>query len=82
LTTRLIQTSWSRELIADGETLDLVLYPGTGAVRTEISFARLQPHRRYSIDGLDNVLTADAAGTARVTVDVSGRLRLFLRPEH
>jgi hypothetical protein len=62
------------------ESLDLVLYPGSEARRTRLGFARLQPHRRYGVDGEHDVMTADAGGTGNLSIELNDRRHLVIRP--
>lgn len=63
--------------ITDGRALDLVLRPGAGPVRTTLALDRLQAGRTYRVDGArTETLTADAAGTALIEVDLGGRHEL------
>jgi hypothetical protein len=67
--------------VSDGLALDLVLYPGNGAVRTTLGLDRLMPGRLYAVHGagIDTVL-ADARGRATLTVDLGARTEVRLLP--
>ncbi|GAA3808029.1 linalool dehydratase/isomerase domain-containing protein [Cellulomonas soli] len=68
--------------VSDGADLSLTLDPGRpGGSRTHIEVAQLRPGVRYSAAGtLEPDVVADAAGTARLTVDLPGRTRVHLAP--
>jgi hypothetical protein len=60
--------------ISDGNGLDVVLFPGDKGHRAGLCFDQLRPGRQYVAHGAINPhVTADAAGTAQVAVDVTGR---------
>jgi hypothetical protein len=65
----------------DGSNLRLVLRPGAAPGRFEIGFAGLRPAVTYEVDGATTPeVVAGADGTARVTVDLAGRLEVQVRP--
>jgi hypothetical protein len=65
----------------DGSDLELVIYPGTDRVGSvNLDFARLEPGRRYGGADGQPLLQADTEGKARLTVSLSGRKHLHLRP--
>ena len=67
--------------VSDGEALDIVVYPGDRGARVRLRVDQLRPNRRYTVHGaVDPDITADAAGTAEVTVDVAGRTTIEIRP--
>ncbi|MEQ8492892.1 MAG: hypothetical protein RLW42_01605, partial [Gammaproteobacteria bacterium] len=81
----LAEASYPEVLVAkacgDGAALDLVLYPGRADGPQALGFARLVPGRSYAVDGaVETTLTADADGTARLSVPLAGRTVLRLRP--
>jgi hypothetical protein len=59
-----------------GTDLSLVLYPGTAAARQEITIERLAPGRDYRASG--EVFTADAAGCAKLMVELQGRTAVHI----
>jgi hypothetical protein len=92
----LAQATYPEVLVAkarseDGASLDLVLHPGAGRGEQTLGFERLQAGRRYTLQGMDAgkgagaavtcTLLADAAGKARVAVQLDGRTVLRLQPE-
>lgn len=67
--------------VTDGAALHAVLHPGAGARRTTLELERLRPHAAYVVrGGTDPRLVADAAGRARVTLDLEGRHPLAVEP--
>ncbi|MFW0796923.1 hypothetical protein AAFP30_24170 [Gordonia sp. CPCC 205515] len=66
--------------VTDGDGLDLVLYPGSGPVRTTIGVSRLAPRTRYRLTGCEfPEVVADETGHARVGVCLSSRHPVTLR---
>lgn len=66
-----------------GDDLELVLYPGAGDGPQTLGLERLQPGARYAFEGAaSGDFTADAAGRASLTVTLSGRTALHIRPSH
>lgn len=64
-----------------GEDLDLVVYPGRGHGRQTLGLARLKPGAAYRVQGRPDLdFRADAAGTARIEVELSGRTALAVAP--
>jgi hypothetical protein len=58
-----------------------VLYPGKGNGPQTIGFERLQPGRRYAVEGAQGgSVTADDKGRGMFTVDLQGRTALHLVP--
>jgi hypothetical protein len=68
----------------DGETLDLVLYPGGPAGFQSLGFTRLKPDMAYRVEGPSGCaarIVANAAGRAELTVPLAGRTSIRLMPE-
>jgi len=67
--------------VTDGRALDLVLRPGNDGGRTTLAVQRLAPRQDYVvIGGLEETVTADAGGRARVSVDLDDRREVVVRP--
>lgn len=67
--------------VTDGASLDVVLQPGSGPVRTRLVFDRLHPHRVYAITGAtSSTVEADAGGRAVADIELDGRRELRLTP--
>ncbi|MET3963491.1 TM2 domain-containing membrane protein YozV [Marmoricola sp. OAE513] len=67
--------------VTDGTALDLVLRPGSGAVRTVLELSRLVPGRTYLLEGaVEETTVADAQGRALVEVALEGRTEVRGRP--
>ena len=65
----------------DGTDLRLVLRPGAMAGRYEIGVAGLRAGETYDVLGARSPeLTASAAGTARLVIDLDGRTEVQVRP--
>lgn len=62
----------------DGESLDLVLYPGKDAGKFPLEFKRLTPGARYSLDGGESTVVANKDGVGNVEVQLDGRTALRL----
>ena len=62
----------------DGDSLDLVLYPGKQAGSFELQFSRLRPGETYDLG--DQSIVAGKAGDATVEVRIDGRTALKLVP--
>jgi hypothetical protein len=63
----------------DGRDLRLVLRPGNGEQRVELSLGRLAPGTSYQVSGtIENRVTAADDGTATVTVDLEDRIEVHL----
>lgn len=60
----------------DGDSLDLVLYPGKEAGRFQLEFKRLAVGETYSLGGSSK--TADKDGRATFEVSLDGRTALKL----
>lgn len=69
----------SKAYSPDGETLDLVLYPGKEAGRFDLGFYRLAPGATYTLGSSSAV--ADKEGKATFTADIDGRTALKLAIE-
>lgn len=66
---------------SDGDNLDLILRPGRAPGLQTLGVGRLQPGRRYAIEGaMATEIVADAAGKARFTVNLAGRTPVKLTP--
>jgi hypothetical protein len=66
---------------SDGDDLQLVLYPGGTHRRQELGLERLKPNARYRVEGaVTEQLIADAAGRAKLTVDLDGRTPVNVLP--
>jgi hypothetical protein len=66
---------------SDGSGLDLVLYGTPDNSQHPLVLERLQPGRAYGITERPGIsFTADAAGSARIAVELSGRSVLTIRP--
>ncbi|MGR8921259.1 MAG: linalool dehydratase/isomerase domain-containing protein [Gammaproteobacteria bacterium] len=82
----LAQASYPEVLVAKavsgGEDLELVLYPGNGAGRQALGLAQLDPAREYRVvcGEQSSSLRADAAGKAKIEVDLAGRTAVTVRP--
>ena len=59
----------------DGESLDLVLYPGKEAGKFQLGFKRLVPGKTYTLDGPTGKASvqADKDGIATVEAQIEGR---------
>lgn len=69
------------EAVSDGHGLDIVVHAGRTAQRVGLDLDRLRPNQRYLAHGAtDTAVDADANGTARIIVDVTGRTPIRLRP--
>ncbi|MGQ4618908.1 linalool dehydratase/isomerase domain-containing protein [Nocardia sp. R7R-8] len=67
--------------VSDGAALDLVLHPGSDGGRYALRLDRLVPGARYRLSGaVEAEIVADADGCATVTVDLSGRHKVAVRP--
>lgn len=67
--------------VTDGRELDLVLQPGNSGGRTVLGIDRMLPRHDYQVSGaLENAVTADGNGCARLTVDIDSRREVLLRP--
>ncbi|HTO55634.1 MAG TPA: hypothetical protein VMR50_19785 [Myxococcota bacterium] len=80
---RLAEASYPEVLVAkafsgDGESLELVLYPGGAPGAQTLRLSNLQPGRAYVADG--RALVAGADGTASLEVTLSGRTALRISP--
>ena len=62
----------------DGDTLDLVLYPGKGAGNFQLGFKNLRPGEGYSLG--DQSVIAKSDGTAVFEAVIDGRTALKLTP--
>ena len=62
----------------DGDSLDLVLYPGKEAGKFELGFSRLRPGETYDMGGKSAV--AGKSGEATFEVELDGRTALKLVP--
>ena len=60
----------------DGESLDLVLYPGKEAGKFNLGFKRLSPGAMYTLEG--SSVEADENGEATFEAQVDGRTALNL----
>lgn len=64
-----------------GDDLHLVLYPGSEATVQAIRIERLTPGRSYAVQGAaTDTIVADSAGTVSLTVSLSGRTVVVVRP--
>lgn len=64
-----------------GDDLELVLYRGRqGVDSARLRVSQLEPGRRYRLDGERDELTANARGSAELTVPLTGRTELRLLP--
>ncbi|MCB1746492.1 MAG: hypothetical protein KDK06_04905 [Gammaproteobacteria bacterium] len=82
---RLAEATYPEVLVAravsDGEDLELVLYPGRASGTQTLGFDRLQPGRRYRVEGIaEGDLAADAQGRAHLDIALEGRTALRLVP--
>ncbi len=66
---------------SSGEDLDLVLYNGAEAGEHRIVLGRLKPNAEYQINGGERSFTADADGSAELTVMIDGRTPLMITPK-
>ncbi|AEF41198.1 linalool dehydratase/isomerase domain-containing protein [Hoyosella subflava] len=65
--------------VSDGTSLDLVLRPGNGPVRTTLAIERLTPGHAYTVTGaLSPELAADAEGRALVEIVLNDRLEVSI----
>ncbi|WP_374526969.1 hypothetical protein [Novosphingobium sp.] len=72
----LVARAWS-----DGAALDAVFYPGRDEGVQTIPLSQLEPGRTYRLSGATtDSLVADAQGTARFAVNLSGRTEVRLEP--
>jgi len=64
--------------VSDGESLDLVLLPGQGAVTTTLTLGRLNPGRRYAVQqtGIEFQVAADGAATVELNLDAKQTLKI------
>ena len=81
----LTQAAYPEVLVAravtDGRALDLVLRSGNGGGRTVLEVERLAPGQDYVVNGgVEQSVTADEHGRARLHVDLDGRLAVLVRP--
>ena len=60
----------------DGDSLDLVFYPGKDAGRFQLGFTRLAPGQTYTLDG--SSASADKDGKATFEVNIEGRTAMNL----
>jgi hypothetical protein len=66
---------------SDGSALDLTLYPGRDDGAQLLTLARLQPGRRYRVEGaIGEMIEASADGTADIRVSLSGRTVVRITP--
>lgn len=72
----LVAKAWSH----DGEGMELVLYPGKEARNFQLGFTRLKPGEKYSLDGANGKVSAEASkdGKASFDVRIDGRTALNL----
>jgi Linalool dehydratase/isomerase len=63
----------------DGDSLDLVLYPGKESGRFELGFSHLRPGQTYDLGGKQVV--ASKAGDATFDVLIEGRTALMMVPK-
>jgi hypothetical protein len=72
----LVAKAWSH----DGQGMELVLYPGKEAGNFQLGFTRLKPGDKYSLDGVNGKVSAEASkdGKASFEVQVNGRTALNL----
>ncbi len=64
-----------------GEDLRLVLYPGGAGGRETLRIERLHPGRSYTVTGATEPgIVALPDGTAKLSVDLSGRTEVLIRP--
>ncbi|HKC52885.1 MAG TPA: hypothetical protein VKF60_18995 [Myxococcota bacterium] len=79
---RLAEARYPDVLVAkafsDGESLELVLYPGGATGVQTLRIEKLRPGRRYAAQGRE--LSADASGNATLEVELSGRTPLRIAP--
>lgn len=67
--------------VSDGRALEAVLYPGDRQGRQSLGLSQLRPGSLYRCEGsVAAEVLADAAGTARVMVDLDGRTEFRLCP--
>jgi hypothetical protein len=67
--------------VTDGITLDLVLRPGDGPVRSALRLERLVPHQRYAVIGATaSDVVADERGEAVIEVELNDRLEVRVQP--
>jgi hypothetical protein len=62
----------------DGESLDLVLYPGKDAGKFKLGFKRLRPNESYAVRGTDATIQADEDGKATFEAELKDRTVLKL----
>jgi hypothetical protein len=62
----------------DGESVDLVFYPGREPGTFKLGFTRMQPGTTYTLAGQSRVATQD--GTAEFKVTINGRTAMKLEP--
>jgi hypothetical protein len=67
--------------VSDGSALDIVLHPGDGPKEVELGFSRLVPGKTYKVIQGDREMTADAAGTARITLPLANRREITIAPK-
>lgn len=68
----------SKAYSQDGESLDLVLYPGKEGGKFKLGFNRLIPGEAYTVDGAGVQVQAEKDGSANVEVQIDGRTALKL----
>jgi Linalool dehydratase/isomerase len=67
--------------VSDGNDLRLVLRPGDGPGRQTLRIADLLPEQAYDVTGaLQDEITGDAAGNARLDVDLEDRVEIHITP--
>jgi hypothetical protein len=67
--------------VSDGSDLQLVLRPGTGPSRQAIGVVDLLPEQVYDVTGaVQQEITPDAAGSARLDVDLGDRAEVHITP--
>jgi hypothetical protein len=81
----LAEASYPDVLVArafsDGDNLQLVLYPGGTQRRQILGLERLRPDTRYRVEGaVTEQIIADAAGRAKLSVDLEGRTPVNVLP--
>jgi hypothetical protein len=65
----------------DGRALDLVLYPGSDDRMVTLQLDRLAPGQHYVAHGAaDPEVVADASGAAALSVNITERTTIELRP--
>ncbi|MFI6368139.1 hypothetical protein ACIBG0_36000 [Nocardia sp. NPDC050630] len=67
--------------VSDGYGLDAVLHPGLGPGRFALVLDQLTPRGQYLIHGaVEREVTADAAGKARIAIELRTRSTIAVRP--